>query len=67
MENEYSEVKVVNNRIIVYNSQLPPSFWNEWNNVCGKLNAYFDEIRMRDSMKEKHTKPRYRDSHSVVY
>ena len=67
MENQ--EVKmVVNKRIVVYNNlPLPPNFWNEWNEVCGKLNKYFEIQKMKRDEKQKRVRPRYKDSHSVVY
>lgn len=68
MENQEEGKMVVNKRIIVYNNPpLPPTFWHEWNEVCSKLNNYFEIQKMKRDEKQKRVKPRYKDSHSVVY
>lgn len=53
--------------IINEKDYIDPRVWNEWDNVCSKLKKYFEEQKQKELEKNKHKKPRYRDSHSAVY
>lgn len=66
MENNEENKIVANKKVIVYNTNpLPSNFWNEWNEVCSKLNEYFDNLK--NKQRKRSEKPKYKDSHSVLF